>query len=150
MAEVVLVDDDPIAREVGGDALREAGHAVRVADGGPRMMQLLLERPAEVLVLDVNIPGMSGDRLAKVLSKSLDPPHPKILLFSGLPAAELRRLARKLRVTGWVRKGCPKEQLLRAVEAAARVFRGELTEPQHPPRVDTVPARRLPEPMDPD
>jgi CheY-like chemotaxis protein len=147
MAEVVIVDDDVVALEVIADALRAAGHSVRAASSGTALMQALLEAPAEVVVLDVNLPGMSGDRLTKVLFRNLEPPLPKVILFSGMEASELRRLAAKLKVTGWVRKGAPKEDLLRAVEAAARFFRtqGQI---QVPIDFSTPPIRQLPEPLD--
>jgi len=146
MADVVIVDDDQVALQVIQDALREAGHAVRVAETGTAMMQLLLERPCEVLILDVNMPEISGDRLAKVMRKSLDPPYPKVLLFSGLPASDLRRLARKLGVTGWVRKGSPKAELLRAVAAAAEFYRRSVADPD--PEGETQGGRRAPEPLE--
>lgn len=146
MAEVLIVDDDKVALEVIADVLRAAGHAVRSADSGTAMMHTLLEAPAEVVILDVNMPGMSGDRLAKVLLKNLEPPLPKIILFSGLEAAELRRIARKLGVIGWVKKGAPKEDLLRAVDAAARFFQGQ-GRLEVPVDFSTPPVRQAPEPL---
>ncbi len=118
MAEIILVDDNPVVLGVAGDVLTSAGHSVRTADSGTQMMQELLLKTADVIVLDVNMPGMSGDRLARILSKSLDTPLPRIVLFSGMEAPQLRRLARSVGATGWVKKGSPKEALLQAVEAA--------------------------------
>lgn len=151
MARVVFVDDDPVAREVAGDALRAEGHEVRVVHNGAALLQQLLIEPAEVILLDVNMPGMSGDRLAQTLRKSLEPPFPSILLFSGMPAGDLRRLARELGVTGWVRKGCARSELLRSVDAAAQLYRqncdqGEGATGDEPAEVDPGAVTRIREP----
>lgn len=145
MASIVFVDDDPVAREVAGDVLRSAGHEVRVVHNAAALMQQMLLEPAEVILLDVNMPGMSGDRLAQTLRKSLDPPFPSILLFSGMPVKDLRRLARELGVTGWVRKGCAKEELLRSVEAAAQAYQRGVNAPAPAPAA----GKESPEPVDP-
>lgn len=153
MANVVYVDDDPVARAVIHDVLVEGGHQVRIAETGAEMLRLLLEQPAEVLLLDVNIPGVSGDRLAKIVQKSLDPPYPKIVLFSGLPVADLRRLGRKLGATGFVHKGAQRKALLATVEAAAQLFASEVAgapalTPAAPAGDETPLVRVVPEPIE--
>jgi len=140
-----VIDESPFVVE----AIAQAVHQVNGQAGEAASfdeMHALLEAPAEVVILDVNLPGMPGDRLAKVMLKNLEPPLPKVILFSGLEAADLRRIARKLGVIGWVKKGAPREDLLRAVEAAARFFRGQ-GRLEVPVDFSTPPVRQVPEPL---
>jgi len=147
MAKILYVDDDAVAREVVGDTLREAGHDVRSAGSGTEAMQLLLAEAADILVLDVQMPEFSGDRLAKVIRKSLSPPYPKTILFSSLPVPDLRRLGRKLHADGFVQKGAPKSALLETV-AAVEKRRRELAAEEGLITDETGPRRGVPDPVD--
>ena len=42
---------------------------------------------------------------------------PRVILFSGMPVAELRRIGRKLGATGYVKKGASKKALLKNILA---------------------------------
>lgn len=120
MAEVLVVDDDPVARTLIRDWLAEAGHAVETAESGTAMLKALLTRPAAVVLLDVGLPGMTGDRLPQIMAKSLEPPLPRVVLLSARPEAELRVLARQAGAAGHLTKNCTRGQLLAMVEAQAR------------------------------
>jgi CheY-like chemotaxis protein len=67
MAEVLIVDDEPDAREVLVKILERAGHVVRIArDGKEAVIQVNL-KPPDVVVLDLLMPTMNGaDFLATV------------------------------------------------------------------------------------
>lgn len=148
MAEVVYVDDDPLAREVVREALEGGGHVVRLAESGTEMMRHLLERPAQVVILDVHMPEMTGDRLARILRKSLDPPLPRIVLFSALAVAELRRIGRKVGATGFCRKGASPKALLDTVAAAAHFYETEKDWDRLPVTPETPVLREVPEPIE--
>lgn len=54
---IVVVDDEPDIREMLRDYLSRHGFSVRAAADGSELDRLLAERPAELLVLDLNLPG---------------------------------------------------------------------------------------------
>lgn len=54
---IVVVDDEPDIREMLRDYLSRHGFLVRAAADGAELDRLLAERPAELLVLDLNLPG---------------------------------------------------------------------------------------------
>jgi nitrogen-specific signal transduction histidine kinase/CheY-like chemotaxis protein len=84
---ILLVEDDPLVREVALEALREGGYQV-LALGHP---QTALDLPDEVLarhqllVTDVVMPGLSGAVLAQVLRRRC--PVLRVLFVSGYAAA---------------------------------------------------------------
>ena len=59
-ARVIVVDDEPDLRLLLEDYLTTHGLAVRCAGSGPELDALLRSEPAEVLILDVNMPGEDG------------------------------------------------------------------------------------------
>jgi two-component system phosphate regulon response regulator OmpR len=121
MSDILVVDDDPLASEYVRDTLSEEGHTVYAASDFASMNTRLFERQYALVVLDMNLPGLKGDTLARLVARSLDP-KPRIVLFSGLDQAQLRRHARRVGATGYVTKGGPPEDLKRAVEAALKAF----------------------------
>jgi CheY-like chemotaxis protein len=57
---VLVVDDRHVNREVARHLLERRGHHVTVADGGARALEHLLEREFDVVLMDVEMPGMTG------------------------------------------------------------------------------------------
>lgn len=60
MANIVVVDDDDMVRKTLTTVLGLAGHAVREAAGGRAGLTLVQAEPPELLVTDLNMPGMDG------------------------------------------------------------------------------------------
>ncbi|GAA0583646.1 hypothetical protein GCM10009416_22590 [Craurococcus roseus] len=66
-AHILLVDDDNAVREVTASALRDLGHTVVEANGGPPALDVL-NRPSQrvdLLVVDFAMPGMNGVEVAR-------------------------------------------------------------------------------------
>jgi DNA-binding response OmpR family regulator len=59
-AEVLLVDDDPIVREVLGRYLSRAGYGVRTAGDGRAAMSEFDRRAPDLLLLDLMLPVLDG------------------------------------------------------------------------------------------
>jgi len=62
---VLVVDDANIMRATCQRALERSGYQVLAAESGEEALKLLQEKPAEVAVLDIRMPGMSGIDLLK-------------------------------------------------------------------------------------
>ena len=58
--QVLLVDDDRALRDAVGRALRLEGFEVTLATDGPEALELALNDPPDIVVLDVAMPSMSG------------------------------------------------------------------------------------------
>ena len=57
MAELIVVDDEPDLRLMLAESLGAAGHEVRCAADGLELRRLLTDAPADLVVLDVGLPG---------------------------------------------------------------------------------------------
>ena len=60
MADVLVVDDDPLIREMLRFVLEDAGHLVREAPDGEAALGVLREDPPDVMVLDLMMPKVDG------------------------------------------------------------------------------------------
>ena len=82
IARVLVVDDDEAVRTFVARSLHEAGYEVVSAPTGREALRIVDgERGFDVYVLDVMMPGMTGDELGRLV-RSRDP-DAKILYFTG-------------------------------------------------------------------
>jgi DNA-binding response OmpR family regulator len=65
MATILVVDDDPIVRDVVVRYLERDGHRTLVAEDGDRADELLREEQLDLVVLDVMLPGQDGLALSR-------------------------------------------------------------------------------------
>ena len=66
MARILLADDEAASRDLVARALETDGHTVTAATSGAEALDHLKKAPApfDVLVTDINMPGMDGIELA--------------------------------------------------------------------------------------
>ena len=64
---IVVVDDEEMVRETVQEYLVRNGYAVSQADGGVALRGLMAERPVDLVILDVNMPGEDGISIARDL-----------------------------------------------------------------------------------
>src|SRR3954471_22774528 len=67
--EILVVDDEPTIGDVVSRYLKRAGYATRVAADGDRALALHDERAADLIVLDLMLPGVDGLEVMRRLRK---------------------------------------------------------------------------------
>jgi PAS domain S-box-containing protein len=110
--DVLAVDDDALILINTAAMLEDAGHHVNVAYSGREALDLLRQRPFDLLVTDQGMPGMTGAELIAVVQK--DFPDMAIVLATGyaeLPPGTAVDVPR-------VNKPFMQEQLMRGIRAA--------------------------------
>ena len=80
LADIIIVDDNPAIREALAEYLLDTGYTVRTAGDGPALDLLLQARPADALILDVNLPDENGYAIASRVREAL--PWIGILILS--------------------------------------------------------------------
>jgi DNA-binding response OmpR family regulator len=63
--KLLVVDDDPELRPLVGFALRQAGYLVVESSSGEEALQLLDRELPDLMILDVNLPGIDGFEVLK-------------------------------------------------------------------------------------
>lgn len=130
-ARVLIIDDDDIAREHLGSILREGGHAVHELPSPIGATMLIMRESIEVVVLDVFMPSMSGDKFAKLLRGNPRLSACAIVLVSSCPSRELHEVSEHVRADAVVSKEDAGRDLLPTVtriaqRAANRVSKGSV------------------------
>lgn len=93
MARILLADDDRGSLDLVGRALAMDGHIVTAAEDGTDAVAKLALGPYDVLVADVQMPGLDGIALAQVALKQI--PGLRLVMMSGF--ADVLEKARLLR-----------------------------------------------------
>lgn len=82
VSRVLVVDDDEGIRHFTSRVLASGGYEVVVARDGPDAIRLVeAQTPFDLFVIDMMIPGMRGDELARWLYQH--DPNTKVLYFTG-------------------------------------------------------------------
>lgn len=84
---ILVVEDDGLIRMITARLLKEFGHLVHEAADGDEALALLSEWPIDLLITDVNLPGMSGLELAR--RAVLRAPALRIIFATGMKASVL-------------------------------------------------------------
>jgi PAS domain S-box-containing protein len=90
---VLVVDDDPDAREIAVTFLREAGYEVEEAGDGPEARDILAARPVCLALVDYAMPMMSGSEFVH-LARQIQPDLPVIYVTGVADTLALREQAR--------------------------------------------------------
>ena len=105
LATVLVVDDDPGARLLVGSALEVAGFRVITAEDGRSALDLFNAHPADCIVLDVVMPGMSGFDVCRALRALPNSRHVPILMQTSLDDMESVQRAYTAGATDFSSKG---------------------------------------------
>ncbi len=65
--DILIVDDEPDLAGMIANMLVDAGYTTRIATGGQEALDEILARPPDLVLTDVNMPGMDGFALVSKL-----------------------------------------------------------------------------------
>ncbi len=117
MTTVLVADDHPVWRDALARDLEAAGHdVVGTAPDGPSTVNRVRATRPDVLVLDLNMPGMRGDEVCHALA---DLPT-RVLILSASGEQHDVLAAIKAGATGYLVKSASGAEIVAAVEATAR------------------------------
>jgi PAS domain S-box-containing protein len=78
--QVMIVEDHPLLRPMLAEALANSGCQVKEASDGQGALEALNDFQPDLLVLDVNLPGMRGDLIATAVRERLDRAIPVVFI----------------------------------------------------------------------
>lgn len=79
---VLLVEDNPVNRMVARGYLDRLGCQVMEAEDGARALALARAQRYDVVLLDIDLPDMRGDEVARQLRAELDPLPPRLVALT--------------------------------------------------------------------
>jgi two-component system cell cycle response regulator len=85
----VLIVDDQIANlRLLSDTLKERGFTVRQVTSGPLALKSIAASAPDILLLDINMPGMNGYRVCELLKRHQEHRIIPVIFLSAMTAAE--------------------------------------------------------------
>lgn len=114
--QILVVDDALGVRQLVTHLLKPAGFEVLTAEDGPVALAVLKAQPAIALVvLDLNLPGMSGLAVLQQVRSNVQTSHIPVVLLTAETAPSVVKRARELGATAWVVKPPAPGHLLQIV-----------------------------------
>jgi DNA-binding response OmpR family regulator len=117
MAQILVVDDDPTVREVVVSYLRANQHDVREAPDGETALRLADELAADLVVLDLMLPGIDGLEVCRRLRDAGPVP---IIMLTALGAETDRVVGLELGADDYVTKPFSPRELTLRVDSVLR------------------------------
>jgi CheY-like chemotaxis protein len=102
--KVLVIDDSDISLHFVAGVLVRAGYDVRTADDVDKLEYMLGDWRPDIILTDVNMPGISGLELCRMLKSNYETAHVPVVLFSAVPSSELEGMARDCEADGFLSK----------------------------------------------
>lgn len=121
MSRILVVDDDRLLAGQVAEMLQLEGHQVGLAPNGQEGLKLVGTLRPELVILDMNMPGLGGVGVLRGLrDAALDAP-PAVIVFTA--RTNMGEFLEGLNVAAYLTKPCDSAQLLKAVNAALGIRR---------------------------
>ena len=149
MANILIVDDEADMRFALRQLLEQIGHGVQEAGDGQEALAKLKENPADLVLLDLRLPGgMDGEEILSRI-RAQDPGLP-VFVIPGSPGPETAEELRRAGATQYFAKPFQHRDLVsaidRALNLAALKTRGRSAERLASKLETSWPARPAPTP----
>ena len=123
MIRLIITDDHPVVRD-GIETVLANQNKIKIeafVNDGHTLLEHLQEKQADVILMDINMPGMNGIEATQQVKKHF--PHIKVLCYSQYNERRFVRQVLKKGANGYLLKNAPAEELIRAVTS---VYKGDL------------------------
>jgi two-component system, OmpR family, alkaline phosphatase synthesis response regulator PhoP len=125
---VIVEDDEDIANSIGYNLERE-GFRVRLAATGEDALNLILDRPPNLVLLDLNLPHMNGFELCRRLRAEASTARVPILMLTARAQESDKVLGLNMGADDYITKPFSMRELVARVNAALRRAEGSEVDP---------------------
>ncbi len=119
----MIVDDEPLVCRMLTRVLGQAGYRVVARETGFGLCREVREHRPDLLLLDVDMPGLAGDAALSVLrslEQRFSAREVPVVFHSGMARSRLEELVEEHGAVGYVSKPAGNAELLKIVEGALR------------------------------
>lgn len=117
---ILVVDDDRAHLESTRGILEAEGYEVHTHDQPFGSTTAIMKLRPDLVLLDVNMPGLSGEKLAEVYRGNAGIRDTCVMLYSSNDEDLLRTASRRLQLDGYICKGNPSALRLRVAAVLSR------------------------------
>ena len=115
--KILLVEDNPVNRRLAVFLLRSRGYEVTEAATGPEAFQILEKQRPDLIVMDIQLPGMDGLEVTKKLKEQPATTDIPVIAVTSYAMKGDREKALAAGCAGYVTKPIDKDTFVREVAA---------------------------------
>lgn len=138
--KLLVVDDEPITRSSFCSIFSQLGYCVRTAEDGFAALVLMREFKPDILLSDLNMPGMSGFELLSVVRRL----HPKVHVIATSGAFSGQSVPEGIAADAFYEKATGLSLLFELIQAASEHDRTPHADAGRATPIWMTPAGRLP------
>ena len=120
VARILIIEDDPLIHHMVGGFLRRHGHAVSVAATGEAGLQLATALPPELILCDLNLPGLDGAGVVAAIRQDDRLAEVPVIFLSGATDRQLIRRSMNQGGDDFIAKPINLPEILEAITARLR------------------------------
>jgi CheY-like chemotaxis protein len=91
MATILIVDDEPILRQLFQKVLEHDGHKVLTAANGREALEVMRQQVPDLIMLDLLMPAMDGETFLRLIRRHADWAHVPVVVMSAVADEHLVR-----------------------------------------------------------
>jgi DNA-binding NtrC family response regulator len=114
--KILVIDDDETVRRSYLRSLRTVRCDVETAATGEEAIRALTDRPFDVLLLDIRMPGMDGMAVLKAAKQTA--PDSEVIVITGYPTVEGAKQAVQLGAYDYIAKPVGPAEVIKATNGA--------------------------------
>jgi len=122
-ARILVVDDDPLARRSLRAMLERGYYRVETAEGGPEALALLPTYQPELVLLDIQMPGMDGLEICQRIREMPNGELLPIIFLTGDERPEIHAQALRVKGDDFLRKPVLSAELIVRIRSLMRLKR---------------------------
>lgn len=111
---ILVVDDEPVARQSLTDILKLEGYTVTSAPNGQAAVEYIRVHPIDLLIVDLKMPGMDGLEVVQVVNQIS--PETEVILLTAFGSTETAIQALRLRIHDYLLKPATPAQIIATVK----------------------------------
>ena len=113
---VLIVDDEEVVRRAHMRSLEDTGCQARVAEDGNEAIRVMEQEPADVILLDLRMPGLDGMDVLKTIKTRW--PDSEVVVITGYPSIESAKEAVRLGACNYIAKPVAPDDVIKAANEA--------------------------------
>jgi len=128
-SNILVVDDEPVARQSLTDILKLENYNVTSAANGQAAVEFVRTHPVDLMIVDLRMPGMDGLEVVQVVNQVS--PETEVILLTAFGSTESAIQALRLRIHDYLLKPASPAQIISTVKKglARRTVRTKSSNP---------------------
>lgn len=117
---ILLLDDNPLVLKLGRALLEKEGCVVQTTSNWGEFGQAMIVTPPDMILMDVNMPSISGNRLTEIIKMNPKKASIPVVLMSDMPEEALAKIAEASGADAWIRKPLTRDKIVALLQKYLR------------------------------